>query len=540
MKRMICLLLALALCLTAFGGALAQCTLTLEGSVNGAEFLRDSNLLRVRTQNGYGLITMQGDALTETMFADVEIQEGYIVAANMENGLNTYGALDAQGNAIMPFEYGDIEFLSPEWALGYKLVEATSDHYDYTSWGSEDAYYLIDTVDVYSVAGGKCVATLPRANFKDADTVGTRINIEDRSSGVVTTYDRDFKALGTVTYTFDDTYADVELVTFRENGQYGLRDASGQVVMEPSFYSVYDFEGDYALVSTGEKEGLIDKRGQVIIPAEYEDVKRSYYLPYDEQEGTSGYAAGGYFGVVLDGKLGFAMAQGVVTCEPKLSEKVMDFNGASATYTDMEDKLHILAADGVDTVVDGYQSMYCADYSAGRLYRVTDEDYNYGLLDWHGNVLLPCAYDGFSFSADGRYLLADVSYEESELYRIDYSKTGAQAVRETAQAEEPAVHSAADIKAATGLGAAQKEDAAQTETSAADTDAVSALLDSACALLDSDPASAAPLLQSAVTLLGADHQATALLQGAATLLETDAAVNAASAKALVETAAKML
>lgn len=535
MKRGVGTLAALTLCLALTGTALAECTLTRVGSVENADLLRDSNLLRVRTQAGYTLTTLEGEPLTQDAYGNVEIQHGYIVAATTEDAVNTWGALDAQGSEVIPFQYGDIEFLSTDWALAYTLVEATADHYDYTTWLGDEAYYLIGTVDVYSLSAGACVATLPRENFQDAEVVGTCINIEDRSDGTVTTYDADFQALGTVDYVFDEDYADADRITFRENGQYGLMDAEGNVIMEPSFYSIYDFEGDYAAVSTGDAEGLIDRMGRVIVPAEYEDIKRSYYLPYDVEEGTNGYNAHGYFGVEKDGKLGFVREGGEVTCEPTLSSDVMDFYGASATYTDLSGAVHILAADGTDTAVEGYESMYCADYSGGMLYKVCDADYNYGVIDWHGQVVLPCEYDGVDFSADGRYLLADVSYEESEIFEITYSAVQDGAAAQPAEQKDPAA-----IKDGVSGGAQNAQ-----EPAAAGNDAVITLLDQAAAQLESDAegnqAAISALLDSAALLLGEDNaSAASMLESASTLLEAGAAQNAASIVTILNSVKDML
>ena len=554
-KKGLCALLALVFVFALAGLALAECTLTKVGDVQNADLVRDSNLLEVYTSDGYRLVTLDGEAFSPDAYASVEIQSGYVVAASMEEGINTWGALSAQGEQVIPFQYGDIEFLSTDWALAFTLAQATADNYDYSSWTS-DAYYLVDTVDVYNMASGACVATLPRANFQDAEAVGNCLNIEDRSNGVVTTYDADFKPLGTVDYVFDDDYAVKDLTTFRENGQDGLKDAQGNVVMEPSFYTIYDFEGDYAQVSTGEMEGLIDRQGNVVVPAEYERVQKSYYLPYDAQEGTNGFNAHGYFGVEKDGKQGFVREGGEVTCEPTIATDAVDFNGASALYTDLSGEVHILAADGTDTALEGYESIYCADYSGGMLYQVCDADYNYGVIDWHGNVVLPCAYDDVAFTADGRYVLADVSYEESELYEITYDAAG-QSVTAVEQPEQTQEASQAPVKDTSALKAIlsgeeveiepqaepQEEPQAE-ETASGEHDDVAMLLENAVALLEADPAanqaSVAALLQSATVLLGEEHAATSLLSSALTLLDAGAETNAASIITILDSASALL
>ena len=51
-------------------------------------------------------------------------------------------------------------------------------------------------------------------------------------------------------------------------------------------------------------------------------------------------------------------------------------------------------------------------------YRVNTEDYDYGMIDWHGNVVLPAQYTSIDASGDGLYVLADVDYETQELYEV--------------------------------------------------------------------------------------------------------------------------
>ena len=66
------------------------------------------------------------------------------------------------------------------------------------------------------------------------------------------------RPLGTVKYSFDSDYATPDYTTYRENGRYGIKDAAGNIVMEPSYSSIDAFYGDYATVYNGEKYGLIN------------------------------------------------------------------------------------------------------------------------------------------------------------------------------------------------------------------------------------------------------------------------------------------
>lgn len=535
MKRWI-LLAAALFCLTAVSGALGEAELVLDGLQN-ADWIYDTSLLRVSGSNGYSVNGLDGAPLTEALYASLSGEKGYLTGARVDgDGLNAFGLMDGSAQTLIPFEYGQIDVLSAEWALGIRLNVSTAENYDYKSF-SGDGYYLIDTVDVYHLPDATRLATLTRADFLDADAVNHCINIENRTTGVITTYDAGFNALGTVDYTFDDDYAPADYTTFRSNGQEGIQDAAGNVLLAPSFYMIYDLNDGYFEVSTGEKEGLVDKSGAIAVPAEYDDIKRSYNLPMDEEGETSGYAAAGYVAVEQDGKLGFVdLSTGSLSCAPTYAESIMDLSGASATLTDLTGELRIVAADGVETPVSGYERVYALPYGSGMFYRVNDSDYNYGMIDWHGNEVFPCVYKGIELSADGQYALVDVDYSTSQLYRLTYPTPTAGA------AAAPAAQSAAPDAQGAAPEAQPAPDAGQ--SAAGGSDAIATLVSSAASLLSADPAgnaaAAAGLLQSAVTLLGADAPASGLLSSAVTLLQTDPAANAASVLTLLDSAAAAL
>ena len=168
MKRTFCALLALTLCL-ALSAASASPAVTLEelGDFEDVEMVYNGSLMTKRTDRGERLLKMDGTPVTEDYYADVEAENGYyeVILNAEEIGLNSSGLITEEGAEVMPFAYGNIEVLSPNWALGYVLKEATADNYDYTSWLKSDAYYLIDKVDIYNLNSLACVGSFPLANF---------------------------------------------------------------------------------------------------------------------------------------------------------------------------------------------------------------------------------------------------------------------------------------------------------------------------------------------------------------------------------------
>lgn len=493
------------------GAAMADITLENLGTLENVEWVSGTNLIQTEGDNGYGLQTVDGTAVTEQIYGrSMYCEKGYITVYTAESGLNSEGLISQEGKELMPLQYGDIDVLSNQWALGFILEEATSSQYDYTNLWGDEAYYLIQTVDVYHIENGEavCLASLGRDEYMDAYEAGKYINIQDRSTSKVTTYDAEFQQVATDVSLYEEPEDARGLTTFRDNGQYGLMDSEGNVVMEASFYTIYDFDGDYARVSTGDKEGLIDKQGNVVVPAEFDDVDYSYYAPLNEEGDPKAYNCYGYYAVEQDGKLGYIDASGAFTCEPKYSADVADNYGASATLTDLEGNTILQAADGTETVLEGYESIYALSYGSGMYYEVRDAEYNSGMIDWHGNVVLPLEYSDIELSGDGTYVLAESSenYGSCELYRLTFTNDSAAAVVD----EE---------------GAASDGE----EAEAADTGNVSAvgtLLDSAATTLSSDSkgtrSSAVTLLENAKGLLGEGNDgASALIDSAISLLQTE-------------------
>ena len=539
MKR-IALLLSLMLLLSIASAALGETAATLvRDNLTDTDWIDGTNLLSVEgdpvnNYRAYSMNTLDGTPLTEAIYADLDGEKGYVIAVSLKSDdlMNADGLLDLTGNVLIPCEYGKIDVLSTEWAVAIKLLESTAENYDYSAWFS-DAKYLIDTVDVYHLPEGNKLATLTRSEYSGARAVNHCINIENRATGEVTTYDVNFNALGTVKYASSEDFAPADYETYYENRHYGIKDAEGNVVLEPTYATIYSaYQGAMRVSADNDKRGLITQQGDVVIPAEYDDIISTYYLP-DVAGETSGYIAAGYVAMEMDGKLGYVDLNNNVTCEPKYVASNMDVRGASATVADpLTGNLIMVAADGVESIIEGYDRVYPLSFGSGVFYRVTDSDYNYGVIDWHGNVVIPCEYKGVELSGDGKYALVEVDYHTANLYELTYPEVAA--VAAPAEATE-----AADMP--TEAESAAEADAAPAQESA---NPVKALIDNANSLLASDAvtnsSAAVSLLKSASMLLSGNDAALNLLNSAINLLETDPATNASAVTTLLDSIAALL
>lgn len=382
-----------------------------------------SDYLCVMGDGGHYLASMDGTQISEADFdSEMIYRDGLIVASHADaEGINVRGALDVTGAEVIPFEYGDIYVYGAEWAVGIKYKPSESEEeYDCHMPGA-DVNCDIESVDLINLKGAGVVATLDRAQYQFADSDGELLYVQDRDSGAVSAYD----AQGNVTpteYRGVSAPKSVNLSFYdKETGLYGLKDADGNVVLEPTYTRIYAFEGEYARVTAENEDiyGMIDRSGALVIPVEYDEIERCYSQPYD---GESNYENGGYFCVVKDGKIGFVKAGGEVTCELKYD---MDaggfFNQGISTIGNVDGKTIVLAADGVETEISTDEYSYAdaiMSCTQGRFYRVSSPNYDYGVIDWHGNEVLPCEYHSISPFGDGKHVLVSTESNDGKSYQV--------------------------------------------------------------------------------------------------------------------------
>ena len=385
-----------------------------EGVIDADSWVENTSVLRVRGRNGYALMDAQGSELTEDKYTNLYGECGYISAVVPNDSVNALGLLNAAGDEIVPFEYGVLKVPNQYWAVALKLKE-TSDDEDYDAKDFDGNYYEITSADIYFIEDeqAKRVAELSRGEFADYYAYGKCINIRNRETGKVNCYDGNFEVVQEdlkSEYTDPDSEYSGLITTYRANNQYGLMGPDDSVILKPSYYDItLDYDRDYIKVSTGSAEGLIDWDGNLMIPAEYESILNSYYGTQSGHRKSSwSYSGNGYVTAVRDGEYVFLDVNGEVLWETGVN-KVTDGNvehcAASVMIQGNDGDVRILAADGTETVLSGYTKVIPMYYGQGMLYRVQDDNYAYGLVDWHGNVLLDTAYDKVALSADGTKLL---------------------------------------------------------------------------------------------------------------------------------------
>ena len=416
-KTLFILLLMIAVfCMTA---TVAQGNIELVAKIPGAHLIDHTNLLAVNVGDGVAIATIDGTPLTEPIYSSFEYDTGWLRADL--NGVevdHAEGLLSMDCETIIPHQYYAIDVLNEYWALAFTVKPSTEIEYDFSNYTNYDnwtdnkyEYWVADTVDVYALPEGKLLASIPREHIRHKDCYAIRdyINVTDRATGIIVTYDHSFNVLGQIgNYTSSELVPkeDNGFVRFQENNQWGLMDTDGNVILPPEYDSIDStIIGDCFTFTVDGKMGLADLKGNILVPADFDEVIHPNYIR-DKNE----YVIEGYVGVVKDGKLGYYKVGSDISCEPSYALSNLEFYGITARFIDMDGNRRVLAADGVVTV---YPDLTVAemDFSNGRYY-IVGNDKGDGLIDWHGKELLPPENNNvIKPSGDGQYVVVKENYK---------------------------------------------------------------------------------------------------------------------------------
>lgn len=201
------------------------------------------------------------------------------------------------------------------------------------------------------------------------------------------------------------------LAFFEKGEKLGVVNKLGDIIVEPKYDSeLLTFESFYndgmARVCKNGRYGFIDKEGKEIIPCRYEEadfftegltaVKKDGKYGFLDKKGQEvipfiyGAASGfseGLSAVEKDGKYGFINKKGE-TIIPFMFDYAETFNG-EATIASKNDKNVIINKEG--KVVKEFSSGQFQGFSEGMALYENDEG-KYGFVDEKGNLVIPCSY----------------------------------------------------------------------------------------------------------------------------------------------------
>ena len=424
MKRTVCALMALALCCGAAAGEIA---LVPAGSFSDYAYFEDDSAFVIDADGEYreGLFDIEG---SQVIPCEYEALSGYGVTgyyvAQREEGLNVRGALDAAGNEVIPFQYGDIRFLSERWALGVTLEETSIRPCDYEDYIDGKDYNAV-SYDVYDLEGGglvgffsyQCAVICAHGDYLYVQGRDGNTTIYDEALRAVrdgladpyvsfATVDGGVTCLSTGETLLSGFLFGAELggglLSVTDGEALGICDTSGRMLTDCVYDRVFaaDANGDVRVERDGQF-GLVDSAGSEVVPCGYDAIERLSF------GGEYVYRVRGYACAEKDGAYNYVLPDGQLSYP--VFYKDVDILGLSMILTDIYGQKHILAADGVRTPVD-YVEFASFPGGDGTLLKARGADGLWYLIDWHGNLLLP---DGYPYAVslliapDGSAVLAE-------------------------------------------------------------------------------------------------------------------------------------
>lgn len=446
MKKLLAFLCALALLAGVLPAALAEpagyTSVDLTGYVdmnplNGTVYQREKRGTFFRLLDADGnQLTPDGAQYTEMSFRSGSpfVQ----VEAESADGIHRRGLLDAQGKEIMPCIYADIQFISDRWQAGVLLTASSSNNKDYTFTNystNAKSYYRVSKIDFY--LDGEYAGTLDRDHCDIGSYVtayGAYIRVKDQKGRFVY-YDRTL----TPSPRQSEGYGEFE-TEWRNSKTFYYHNGSGQQafvpectldpadLQDPYLYDdgviydirgnvvaetahkydyIYDFENGYARVNMDRKYGIINEKGEEIIPPEYDDIVLKY----------EGEPAEGYFSAVKDGKVGFLDLQGNVTCDFVYAQSAAKVQTPFAFIQDLTGDTIILSA-AAGELPGRYGELY--NYIGAPVLVVKNADGQNAVIDLYGNELIPYSddFNSLTVSKDGTVILGDRGSGQYTLYHF--------------------------------------------------------------------------------------------------------------------------
>ncbi len=417
MKKGLLWLMVLAIALCAPAMALGVTLETVLTDVYDIEYVDETDYLIVQSNDTrlYGLYNTVGEELIPCEYGFLDHADyGFFEVIN-EQGLNNHALLDANGNVVIDYKYAAFEMFSAKWCAAVILEETDSDDYDYSGgFFGGGTHYIVTSYDIYDLTDGRLAGSLTRDQYERCTPYGDYLFIEDRNDKI-TVYDANLNALDAeVEYLFNgyevvdgnavfladgkvlcEGCSNVSVDTnngyikvWARVGGVGLYDSDGNELIPCEYESIGSIYDGYAPVELNGLTGLYDiQGGKLVVPCEYDDVK------WFGLGTITRYVNNGYACVEKDGKVGFVDMEGNVTCEVKYLSSGVTEHGCSLTLPDIDGSLYIIAADGLLTKTDFDE---ISEYSGGdgSLLVVKKGD-SYGLVDWHGEEVLPAEYNSY-------------------------------------------------------------------------------------------------------------------------------------------------
>ncbi len=441
MKKLLSLLLVCILLLSLAPAALAKSeTLELDAEVASLNEVSNTIALKARDEDYYQLIDVKGKVLVPASeeYTYMAPWDGFfLVEKASEDELPRKGLLAGDGTLLVPPKYHDIDVISDRWQVGILLTPSDEDGWDYSFsslFSDDESFYYIESTEFYF--NGEFVGSLPRAQCigsaeaygdylciytEDFDPVfyNSKLEPSPYRSSSSEEFDWDYvgdtivyyhQGTGQVAFQPDCSLAPEELDSPYLYAEGVLYDIKGnELARFPREYEyVFGFEDGFAFAELDDKYGVVNLKGEEILPPEYERLGdyESYLFPL------------GYISAVKDGLVGFLDAKGQVSCDFVYPIEDVVLWGTFATLQDEDDNTIVLSA-AVGELPERYTWVYFPEDCCKAFVAENDKE-EMGAVDLQGKTLIPFSSKNLDIeiSVDGSVALVYTSDDQFVIYRF--------------------------------------------------------------------------------------------------------------------------
>ena len=377
-------------------------------------------IIESKKDNTRGLYTTDGQEIIPctTVYLDY-ISNNFFTAYNDKENIDARALWTGDGRMIGEAKYGAFKIYNNHWVAAFIVEPEPQTEKEFQDVKIGSYSYKYAQIDLFYVTddqaeGIEPVGMLERDAFANATIHGEYIAITNRENAI-SVYDSSFQPVAVElaaankplykvdkyqiislinNKTLGDGYTEVAEVYLSDrmlikgtrvamNGTKlsCLMNPDGTILL-PADYEIIDITDRYAVVADLEKQqGLYDlNEGRFIVPCAYTALVSS-------KTDMDKYVHNGYVCVEKDGRLGFYdTVNEMESCAPIYSKFAVTNIGCCLIFTSVEGNLTIVAGDGEVNVVDADAML--ATRGNGYLLEAK-KGASFGLVDWHGNIILP-------------------------------------------------------------------------------------------------------------------------------------------------------
>ena len=251
--------------------------------------------LKVKKDGAYGVITIKGVKLIDTDYDEITSDDyynknslyskaGYILRTRTDDGYK-YGYANQKGRIILDQTYSEIKRITSvendknaylvttvkgRYGLIKNKKKILNNEFDSIEFNEKNQMLLVSKngkKGAYSLDGKQLIPV----EYENVYAGGEYINAY-KSNGT-TIFDKDGKALDTKFSSYEKL-DNGKAVVITEDGQYNISDEQNKTLVGDGYVYIEYFKNDLYIASRNDHVGVINSKGNTIIPFEYTTIQK--------------------------------------------------------------------------------------------------------------------------------------------------------------------------------------------------------------------------------------------------------------------------